>query len=133
MSVPALGLPRDRIQRSESDLLVIDTTNGNTFYHGFDRVPGRVDLRVVCITANNGWKVGDEMPIDRLWRDAGDENDGAANVLVRYRIDSIFVKFGTETISFFDPTLAVTNANKATWTRTQWRLKIICSDSFPLA
>jgi len=128
-----MGFPSQRIRRYESDPQPIDTTNGNTFPHGLDASPGHVEVRLVCFTPNNNYHVGEEIPLSNLWRNAGGENDGAPSWLVRITGAAVFVKLATDTISFFDPTAAVTNANAVTFTASQWRVKVYASNVYPLA
>jgi len=122
----AWARPRHKVFVGEPQ--TIDTTNGNTFKHGFGRVPGAVVVRLVCITANNGYAVGDEIPIDVVWFNSADNNDGAPFYVLRIRATDVFVKLTASTLSFFDPTLAVSNATFVTITLSQWKLNVRCSD-----
>ena len=118
--------PRNKVYVSEPQ--TIDTTNGNTFRHGFGHVPGDVVVRLVCITANNNYLVGDEIPIAVLWFNSADNNDGAPFYVQRFRHTDVFVKLSASTLSFFDPTLAVNNATFVTINLAQWKLIVRCRD-----
>jgi hypothetical protein len=106
----------------------IDTTNGNTFAHGFGRVPGEVAVRLVCTAANNGYLVGEEIPIESLWANDGNNDDGAPYRVLRYNAQNIFVKLSTGTLAFFNPSAAVTSANAVSITLTQWKVLVRCAD-----
>lgn len=133
MSVPALGLPQDRIKRFESDLTVINTTVGNTFYHEFDRVPAVVEVRLVCVTANNGYRVGEEIPIESVWSNDGNNDDGGPYRTLRFNRETVLVWLGSGTYSFFAATTAPITANVVNITLTQWRIKVLCLDARPLS
>jgi hypothetical protein len=130
-----LSFPNERVRRFETEAQVIDTTNGNSFPHYFGRVPALVSVYLVCITANNNYKVDDIIPLENIWLDNGAANSGANMILKRYTAQTIFIRLGTSTptLRFFDPTLIVTNANAVVFTITQWKVKCICLDAYPIA
>lgn len=54
-----------------SDLLTIPTyPNDVTYLHGLGRLPDNVAVYFECETANNGYIVGDRIPLDHVWATA---------------------------------------------------------------
>ncbi len=98
----------------------IDTTNGNTFRHGFGRVPGNVVVTLLCVTANNGYLVGDEMPLHALFRTAG---SNTLYWIQRNTATVVHVAIPAANVQFLG-----TSAGIQTFTASQWRLIVRCAD-----
>lgn len=111
-----------------SDPATIDTTNGNTFKHGFGRVPGNVQVRLRCITANNGYAVGEEIPIESVMANDGNNDDGGPYRILRYNDQTVLVWIGSGTYAFFPDNAAPVTANIVAWTASQWKIVVRCDD-----
>ncbi len=114
------SFPRPRNKKSVGVEQVIDTTNGNTFRHGFGRVPGNVVVMLRCITSNNGFAVGDEMPLHALFRTIG------SNTLYwfeRHTPQVVQVFIPSTNVQFLDAA-----AGLQSFTAANWRLVFRCAD-----
>ncbi len=118
------GWARPRHKVYVSAPTAIDTTNGNTFRHGFGRVPGLVSVKLLCVTANNGYLAGEEVPIDLVYFTAAGNRDGAPRWGIRHGVDAIRVQFQAASVEI------VTSAGAigGTFTFTEWRLVVRCAD-----
>lgn len=122
------GWARPRHKVFVSEPVTINTTSGNTFLHGFGRVPGDVVVRLRCATANNGYVAGDEIPLESVWRQGGTPDDGAAYRTVRINGSSILAWLGSGNYAFFAATAAPITANVVNITLSQWRFVVRCAD-----
>lgn len=118
----AWARPRHKVFVGEPQ--TIDTTNGNKFYHGFGRVPAVVVAKLICVTANNGYAVGDEMPLHILFRFAGGDADGVPYWHERHTLRYIDVWISSSNIRFQDATIG----SGVTFTASQWKLSVRCAD-----
>lgn len=103
---------------------IIDTTNGNTFRHGFGRVPGNVVVTLLCVTANNGYLVNEEVPIEMVYFTAAGNRDGSPRWSIRHGVDAIRVRFAAGSVEIITSAGAI----GGTFTTTEWRLIVRCAD-----
>lgn len=118
--------PRHKVFIGEPQ--VINTTSGNTFLHGLGHIPGGLQVRLVCVTANNGYVVGDEIPIESVMANDGNNDDGGTYRVVRINHLTVLAWIGSGIYSFFPANLAPVLANIATFTASQWKLLVRCFD-----
>lgn len=115
--------PRRRNVRFVGAPQAIDTTNGNTFWHGYGRVPGEVVVRFVCVTANNGYVPGDEIPETAIYRAAGSNTDGRPFCVWRVNKETVKVYVSSASVDFQDSAFTT-----VTFTPSQWNVVVRCSD-----
>lgn len=130
MNAGVLGFPSNHYRRFESEPQGIDTTSGNRFFHGFGRNPACCEIRLVCFTANNGYLVGQEMPLSIFLRSVGANQDGAAPCSIVLDGQGVYVFF------IAAANVAILNnvgAPSGSPTYSQWRLKVYALDLFPFA
>lgn len=113
--------PRHKVFVGEPQ--TIDTTNGNTFKHGFGRVPGGVEITFVCVTANNGYTKGQEIPFTAVYRVAGANTDGRPFVVWLKDSDKVKVWVASANTDFQDASF-----NTVTFTASQWKVVVRCFD-----
>lgn len=121
-------LPQERIKRYESDLITVDSTNGNVFYHGFGYVPAIVEVRFVCVTAANGYTVGQEIPENRIIRRGTGDSDGVARSAITISDQAITVLCPSTDRGILDST-----GTSAAVTITNFKLKVRCLDALPIS
>lgn len=105
------GWARPRNKRFVGVPQVIDSTNGNTFYHGFGRIPGNVVITLRVKTTANGYTAGHEIPIDALSRQGVSEGTPRhaaswSDTLVRVLIPSTNIYITDATGALATPTLS---------------------------
>lgn len=118
--------PRNRVFVGEPQ--TINTTSGNTFRHAFGHVPGIVEVRLVCTTANNGYLVGEEIPFESVMANDGNNDDGGPYRLIRINHLNVLVWHGAGTYAFFPANLAPVLANIAAFNSAQWKILVRCRD-----
>lgn len=120
------NLPAERIKRFDSGPVVIAAA-GNTFYHGMNRVPGTTEIRLVCVTPNNGYVAGEEIPLDRIYRVTGGVKDGYPASPVRITDQKVVVLVPSSNVEIVD-----TAGAPGSVTIANFRLRVVCLDAFPL-
>lgn len=80
---------------------------------------GMVQLRLLCIRPNNGYKTGREVPIEMVYRNAVGDRDGAPRWIWQVEGTVVRVFFAATAIEILDTTGA-----PGTFTPSEWRLKI---------
>lgn len=121
------GWARPRHKTFVGEPQTIDTSNGNTFYHGFGRVPGCVVVTLVCVTANNGFAVGEKMPFQILYRFANGDADGLPYWFERHTDQYVFVKLSSSDIRMQTDSLG----SGVAFTASEWKVEVRCEDIEP--
>ena len=118
----------ERVKRYDSGgTTLIDTTNGNTFFHGFGRMPALVEVRLVVKLTANGYAVGEELPLELLVRDTSGDLAGSPRWTVRVTDQRVLVFIAGTDIEIID-----SSAAPAAVTLTNYRLRVTCLDVFPI-
>ena len=75
-----------------------------------------------CITANNAYVVGDEIPIESVWANDGNNDDGGPYRIIRINALNILVWLGAGIYSFFAANTAPITLKDAgvEWDRLGW-------------
>lgn len=114
--------PRHKVYVSEP--VAINTSAGNKFYHGFGRVPRIVEPVLQCVTANNGFQKGDEMPLTILFRHAGGDSDG-----IPYWYERRTAQYIDVWISASDIRMQTTSLGSGVaFVAAEWKLVMVCRD-----
>lgn len=119
--------PRPRHKAFAAVPQVIDTTNGNRFLHGFGRTPGLVQVWLLCTTAHSGFTVGQEIPIESVYRNATSDSDGRPYWYVVKDDQAVTVFLAAANVKIQTSAFAEVNL-----THASWRVKVVCEDVFPL-
>src|SRR5262245_37550871 len=116
--------PRNRHKVFVGEPQTIDSTNGNTFRHGFGRVPGNVQVRLLVTAATaNGYSKGEEVPIDLIIRNATSDTDGCPRYTIRISVDRVLVLIVGTSVNIVDSSGA-----PAAVTLTNYKLVVRCDD-----
>lgn len=120
------GWARPRHKTFVGEPQTIDTSNGNTFYHGFGRKPGCVDVRLLVTTAANGYLVDEEVPIALLSKDVTTDSNGTPRYSVRVTNEVIIVRINGTSIQITE-----SDATEAAVTLTNYKVVVRCMDIEP--
>lgn len=115
--------PRPRHKAFVGEPQVIDTTNGNTFYHGFGHKPGCVEVRLLVTTAANGYLLDEEVPIALLSKDVGTDSNGTPRYSVRVTQEAIIVRINGTSIQITE-----SDGDEAAVTLTNYKVVVRCMD-----
>ena len=122
-----LGMAMERVKRFDSGPTPINTTAGNTFYHGFAKVPSQVAVRLVCALAANGYVIGEEIPLEQLIRVTAGNKDGGPRWVVRVTDQAVAVLVLSTSLEIIDSA-----GDPVAVTLTNYRLRVTCLDVFPI-
>ena len=106
------------------DPQTIDTTNGNTFRHGFGRRPGNVVATLLCVTSNNGYVAGEEIPISLIVRNTSTADDGAPRWSLHWDASKVVARIASASTAI----IPSSGAAAGTFTSTEWKMVVRCSD-----
>ncbi len=123
------SFPFPHLRRFESEPTTIaGATAVMTFEHALGDVPDDVKLSLVCVTANNGYLVNEEIPLDLVFlRNGASDFNGRPGWLARLTADSVRVQISAADTHFTDTSLA-----SAIFVAAQWKLKCICLKFRPI-
>jgi hypothetical protein len=108
--------------RSEPQPFSSGTSTTFTFYTGAERPVHHVTIRLLCVVANNGYVVGDEVPIDLLVDIGTGDSDGRPKFTWQVngsKITVIIWHAGASSIRLPDTSDTMVN-----FVETEW--KLIC-------
>lgn len=82
-------------------------------------------VQLVCLVANNGYEIDEIIPLENIWFNSADNNDGAPLFTIRYAPGVVRVRLSADTQSFFNPTAAVTNGALVNINFAEWQMRIV--------
>jgi len=106
------------------DPQTIDTTNGNTFLHGLGHHPGLVVVVLRCVTANNGYVAGEDIPIHMIVRNTATADDGAPRWSWRANHLRVIVQINSANAAI----IPSSGGAAGVFTSTQWKMIVRCRD-----
>jgi hypothetical protein len=129
----SLGIPAfagSSIARTESELIPI-TASEIRWDHNLGTIPDAVVFRLQCVTAVDGYSVGQEIELDALYRTLASDTDGRPAYVFRMDQTSVFIR----TLPLTDFSYHDTSVATSTWSATvaaKWRLRLIAYRIRPL-
>ena len=121
-----LGIPafaESDSSRTESELIPIVATEIR-WDHNLGTIPDVLIIRLHCVTAVDGYTVGQEIELDALFRTVTSNTDGRPAYVFRMDQNSVFIR----TVPMADISYQDTSAANSAWSSTvaaKWRLCII--------
>ncbi len=117
------GWARPRNRKFVGAPQTIDTTNGNTFRHGLGHKPGSVQVRLLVVTAANGYLAGEEVPVELLSKDVATDSNGSPRWSVRVTDLFVIVRINGTSIQITE-----SDATEAAVTLSNYKVVVRCDD-----